>query len=222
MRLLYGRAREPGFFTELLGRFAAGGLRAHVARGVGARRWSQVRISPEAQICRNTYFQINFIDRTPRIVIGERVFVGEGSYFSAGDLIELKHDCLVGAGCRFLGAGHSYENPRTPYAQAAIVSYGHIVLGPNVWIGTGATLIGNVSIGFGSVVAAASCVRKSVPPLCMVAGSPAALVKTYDWELGQWSRVPADPGRLGEHLSRHLASLPGEQEFSRQLGTQPR
>jgi acetyltransferase-like isoleucine patch superfamily enzyme len=49
-------------------------------------------------------------------------------------------------------------------------------IGTNVWIGTGATIVG-ASIGDGSVVAAGSVVVADVPSAVAVAGNPARVVK---------------------------------------------
>jgi len=116
-----------------------------------------------------------------------------------------------------LSAGHSYDDPTVPYATAPIVSYGSIVLEPNVWMGAGAAIVGGVTVGFGSVIAAGSHVRHSVPPLCLVAGNPMRVLKTYDWKRRDWVRVPSERIALEEHMTRHAASLPSLEEFTRSL-----
>jgi acetyltransferase-like isoleucine patch superfamily enzyme len=46
-----------------------------------------------------------------------------------------------------------------------------------VWLGAGATVVGGVTIGRGSVVAAGSVVTQDVEPFSIVAGVPARLVR---------------------------------------------
>ena len=217
LRAQLGRMREPNPLRELLGRIGVQGLHSSIAFGVGARRWSQLEVQKGARVCRNTYFQINTVDSRKRIIIGERVYIGPNSFFSAGERIELGHDCLIGASCVLLSAGHSYDDPTVPYATAPIVSYGSIVLEPNVWMGAGAAIVGGVTVGFGSVIAAGSHVRHSVPPLCLVAGNPMRVLKTYDWKRRDWVRVPSERIALEEHMTRHAASLPSLEEFTRSL-----
>jgi len=50
----------------------------------------------------------------------------------------------------------------------------------NVWIGMNAVILKGVTIGDNSVVAAGAVVTKSVPANTVVAGNPAAVVKTFD------------------------------------------
>ena len=47
------------------------------------------------------------------------------------------------------------------------------VIGHDVWIGSGAQLIGGVTIGNGAVIAAGAVVTKNVAPYAVVAGNPA-------------------------------------------------
>jgi acetyltransferase-like isoleucine patch superfamily enzyme len=46
-----------------------------------------------------------------------------------------------------------------------------------VWIGFNAIILKGVHVGEGSVIAAGSVVTKDVPPYCVVAGTPARIVK---------------------------------------------
>jgi acetyltransferase-like isoleucine patch superfamily enzyme len=52
-------------------------------------------------------------------------------------------------------------------------SRGDIVIGSDVWIATGATILSGVSIGHGAIVAARAVVTKDVGPYSIVAGNPA-------------------------------------------------
>ncbi|MGY2050901.1 CatB-related O-acetyltransferase [Methylobacterium sp. JK268] len=51
------------------------------------------------------------------------------------------------------------------------------VIGSDVWIGAGATLMPGLAIGSGAVVAAKSVVVKDVPPYAIVGGNPAQIIK---------------------------------------------
>ena len=52
-----------------------------------------------------------------------------------------------------------------------------IIIGDNVWIGTGTIILPGVTIGDGAIVAAGSVVNKSVPENCIYGGNPAELIR---------------------------------------------
>jgi acetyltransferase-like isoleucine patch superfamily enzyme len=60
-------------------------------------------------------------------------------------------------------------------------SRGPIMVGNDVWIGRGASILSGVTIGDGAVVGAYSVVTRDVPPYAIVAGSPAT-VKRYRFD----------------------------------------
>lgn len=55
--------------------------------------------------------------------------------------------------------------------------------GDNVYVGTGTTILGPVSIGNNVIIAAGSVVVKDIPDNCVVAGVPAKVIKTIDKEV---------------------------------------
>ena len=53
---------------------------------------------------------------------------------------------------------------------------GPIVIHDRVWIGPGVTILHNVTIGEGAVVAAGAVVTKNIPPFTLVGGIPAKVI----------------------------------------------
>ena len=54
---------------------------------------------------------------------------------------------------------------------------GPTVIGNDVWLGKGATVLAGVTVGDGAVVGARAVVTKSVPPYAVVAGNPARILR---------------------------------------------
>jgi acetyltransferase-like isoleucine patch superfamily enzyme len=71
-------------------------------------------------------------------------------------------------------SGHPIE----PSQRRGFVVAKPIVIERNVWIAAGATIIGGVTIGENSVVAAGSVVTKDVPPNTLVGGNPARVIRS--------------------------------------------
>ena len=56
-------------------------------------------------------------------------------------------------------------------------SRGDVIIGSDVWIGTGALISSGVQIGHGAVIGARSVVTHNVPPYAVVAGVPAKIIR---------------------------------------------
>lgn len=86
-----------------------------------------------------------------------------GSYFHSG--IE----------CMMICQNHNYEGDGIPYDNTYVLK--NITIGDFVWLGNRVTIVGNVNIGEGAIVAAGSVVCKDVPPCAIVGGNPAKVIK---------------------------------------------
>jgi len=58
-----------------------------------------------------------------------------------------------------------------------VFSKGELKIGNNVWIGEKASIIGNVTIGDSSIIAANSVIVHDVPPRTLVGGIPEKILK---------------------------------------------
>jgi acetyltransferase-like isoleucine patch superfamily enzyme len=74
----------------------------------------------------------------------------------------------------FLTGGHKIDEFG---AKSEVIPRGPIVVKKNAWIGSRAIILGNVTIGRGSIIGAGSVVTKSVPDYEMWAGNPARLIR---------------------------------------------
>lgn len=93
--------------------------------------------------------------------------------------VKIGHYFHSGSGCLIMLGSHDYENgDAIPYGEA--VTYKSVIIDDFVWLGSNVTISGNVHIGEGAVVAIGSVVVKDVPPLAVVGGNPAKIIKYRD------------------------------------------
>jgi acetyltransferase-like isoleucine patch superfamily enzyme len=108
------------------------------------------------------------------IRLGRNVFINQGCRLDDIGGIDLGDDVMLGPGVRLISSGH----PLDPALRRRQVVAAPIVVGRNVWIGAGATVLHGVTIGDDAVVAAGAVVARDVPPAVLVAGVPAGIVKS--------------------------------------------
>lgn len=132
-----------------------------------------------------------------KIIIGEKTSIRSYScLYTYGGEIKLGNYCSINPFTIIYGhGGVTIGNYVRIAAQAAIVSSNHnfndvnkpimeqrgtskgIIIGNDVWIGIGAKILDGVSIGDGAVVAAGAVVTSDIPPLAVVGGVPAKIIK---------------------------------------------
>lgn len=110
-------------------------------------------------------------------------------YEFLGDRLVIGRFCAIAAGATFVmnGANHAMGGastyPFNIFGQGWETGFdlsmvtdglkGDTVVGNDVWIGEGATILPGVTVGSGAIIAARAVVSRDVPPYSVVTGNPA-------------------------------------------------
>jgi len=108
------------------------------------------------------------------ITVGRNVFVNQNCTFYDLGGIDIADDVMIGPNVSLITSSH----PLSPAERRDGTIAKPITIERNVWIAAGAIVIGGVTIGENSVVAAGSVVTKSVPPNTLVGGNPARVIRS--------------------------------------------
>ncbi|WP_175456393.1 acyltransferase [Xylanibacter ruminicola] len=118
-----------------------------------------------------------------RIHIGRKCHIGSYTHISAINGVYIGEGLLTGRRVLITDNSHgrfTKEDLLKAPEERDVVSKGQLVIENNVWICEGASIIGGIRIGEGSIVAANAVVTKDVPPYSLVAGVPAKVVKRIE------------------------------------------
>lgn len=111
------------------------------------------------------------------------------SAFNPHCQVTIGNFCSIANNLKIITNGnHKYLRPTTyPFAElgwtpitisnSSAYGNGNIIIGNDIWIGANCTIISNVKIGDGAIIAANSIVVKDVEPYSIVGGNPAKLIK---------------------------------------------
>lgn len=108
------------------------------------------------------------------IRVGRNVFINQNCTFYDLGGLDIADDVMIGPNVSLITSGHPLE----PSRRRAFTTAKPIVIERNVWIAAGATVIGGVTVGENSVVAAGSVVTRNVPPNTLVGGNPANVIRS--------------------------------------------
>ena len=108
------------------------------------------------------------------IRVGRNVFINQNCTFYDLGGLDIADDVMIGPNVNIITAGHPLE----PSQLRAATIGKPIVIQKNVWIAANATIIGGVTVGENSVVAAGSVVTRSVSPNTLVGGNPARVIRS--------------------------------------------
>lgn len=115
------------------------------------------------------------IDYGKPVTIGKRCFIQQCCTFFGRGGIEIGDDVFIGPKCNLITINHDV-NPDNRSA-----TYGKpIKIEDKVWLGINATILPGVTLGYGCIVGANSVVTKDVPPMTIVAGNPARIIKKIE------------------------------------------
>ncbi len=117
------------------------------------------------------------VDYGTQVRVGARTFANYGLVVLDVAPITIGEDVQIGTNVQLLTPTHPVEpGPRRDKWEAAKP----IVIGDNVWLGSGAIVLPGVTIGENTVVGAGAVVTKDLPANVVAVGNPARVLRSID------------------------------------------
>lgn len=103
--------------------------------------------------------------------IGAHTTVNSGCILDARGNLKIGDGCSISRGVTFITRTHDYSTPDFELEDTKIE------IGDNVWIGSNAIILPNISIGDNCIIGAGSVITKNCKPAGVYVGNPAKLIK---------------------------------------------
>lgn len=132
----------------------------------------KAQVAPSANIAPTAGFA-----NAQNISIGDNVTIGAGCQIWAGPVrarVMIGRDALFAPDVMVTATSYRY-NDGAPVTDQAMDEAG-ITIGPDCWIGRGATILLGTDLGAGCIIAAHAVVKGRFPPHAIIAGNPAKVV----------------------------------------------
>lgn len=125
--------------------------------------------------------------RCEKIFIGNGVQIGHYAHIVANERVCIENDVLIADKVFISDCTHNYEDIYMPIYKQGISNIKRVTIGEKSWIGENVCICG-ASVGKHCVIGANSVVTKDIPDYSIAVGSPAKVIKRYDWKKNQWVR----------------------------------
>jgi len=124
----------------------------------------------------------------PSILIGSRTTIEQRLHLICVSKVEIGEDVVISADVMITDNNHEYTqvNKSVMYQPLEIKE---TVIGNFCFIGMGARIMAGVRLGNNCIVGSNSVVIGEFPDYCVIAGSPAKIIKRYDFEISKWRKT---------------------------------
>lgn len=171
--------------------FGSYGKDVYIESGVVINRPRFVQVGNHVRIKRNTSINLHPRDKKSKeilLFLGDHVIISEGCFISACNRLVIEENVGVSPNVMIIDNSRILGNVGLPSKEQDL-KIGYVHIGADSWIAYGACILPNVTIGKHCIIGALSVVNKDIPPYSLAVGSPAKVVKRYDFDRGEWVKV---------------------------------
>lgn len=130
--------------------------------------------------CWDSYHAGAEFELSPMLIIGDNSAIGDDSHISCTQKMEIGNGVRMGRKIFITDNNHGSSQREMldiiPFDRP-LTSSGPVIIEDNAWIGEKVSIMPNVTIGRGAIIAANAVVTHSVPPYAVVGGCPAKIIK---------------------------------------------
>lgn len=125
---------------------------------------------------------------TARLIIKEGSAIGDYAHIYATKEICIDKNVLLANFVYISDNLHGYENINIPVIKQPIIQKNPVHIGEGSWIGEHVSIIG-ANVGRHCVIGANSVVTRDIPDYSVAVGSPAKVIKQYNFETQKWEKT---------------------------------
>ncbi len=117
-----------------------------------------------------------FVEIQKNATVGKRCKISSHSFICEG--VQIEDNVFIGHGVTFINDSYPRATTVGGHLQTeADWKVERTLIKKGASIGSGATILANITVGENAIVGAGSVVTKDVPPHCIVAGNPAKVLR---------------------------------------------
>lgn len=127
----------------------------------------------------------------PKIIIHDRVSIQQNIHLTCGELIVIGQNTAIAANVTITDINHPYVDVDTPIEEQ-IIETNPVIIGKDSKIYNNAVILPGTILGNHCVVGANSVVSGTIPDYSIVIGTPARIIKRYNFFTQKWEKTNPD------------------------------
>jgi len=130
--------------------------------------------------------------KLPCIIFGDNVQLNDYVHIGAVKSVVIGNNVLIASKVFISDHNHGYygldgrhDSPLS-IPKDRDLSFASVSIEDNVWLGEFVAVLPGVTIGKGSIIGTMSVVTKNIPPYSIAVGSPAKVIKKFNFKTANW------------------------------------
>ena len=132
-----------------------------------------------------------------KIIIGDNVQINDNVHLAAAERLIIGNNVLIASKVFISDHNHGNYSSHNKIAQDSPLTAPiarplfclPVIIEDNVWIGEFVSILPGVTLGKGSIIGTMSVVTKNIPSFSIAVGSPARVIKKYNFDTASWELV---------------------------------
>ena len=124
----------------------------------------------------------------PQIIIHNGVTIQQNVHITCANFIEIGENTAIAANVTITDINHPYTDINLPIERQDL-EVKHVKIGCDCKIYNNAVILPGTELGKHVTIGANSVVSGIIPDYSVVVGSPAKIIKSYDFNLKQWVKI---------------------------------
>jgi acetyltransferase-like isoleucine patch superfamily enzyme len=188
-----GRIRDTAVERDGLRRLRAAGAGVRLGPGIRIEHPECVELGAGVRLSAHCWISVAAPRPDappPLVVIGAGTYIGRFATLACAGRLTIGERVLVSDRVFIGDARHEYTNRDLPIMDQPLAFAGPVVIGDGTWIGIGAAILPNVTIGRHCVIGANAVVTRDVPDHHVAVGVPARILRSIDPHATPVDRLP--------------------------------
>ena len=159
---------------------------SYIGRPVYIHNFNKIFIGKNVRIFPNVRLEVH--GQNASLTIEDNVAIGQNVHITSGENLVIGSSTTILANVFITNIDHDYkEIDKHILDQEKIIK--KTIIGENCFVGIGAAIQAGTVLGKQCIIGANSVVRGEFPDYCVIAGSPAKIIKIYDLETKRWQKI---------------------------------